>query len=281
LQDTLNQIQQRDSIQTESGNAIPFDLSPNTIIKDGYWFEEFVSDVLVSTSDYLESRTFFEGKTFEENSFTNKSPWLVIILIICFSLIAFIRGFHRKRLKLISKAFINWKFGKQIVRYEKVYTHPVNIALVLNFHISTSLFFSFLIFDFIEPSVPPLKLLGISMLAIFIYSIAKLIIYKFTAWTLESKELVNEYVFHVNLINKFLGLIFLVLCLFLSFSKVPYEPIYWVGISAIIISIGIQTIRGVFIGRQKSNDLIFIILYLCTLEILPLLIMVKLILNEL
>jgi hypothetical protein len=281
LQDTLNQIQQLNSTEVDSVFVDPIDLAPVETADNNYWFKDFVTDVLQSTQAYLESRIYFDGNPLEENYFKSNALLIILILILGISLIAFVRSFHRKRLKLISKALVNWKFGKQIVRYEKVYTHPVNVVLVLNFFLLGGLFFSFLILEITESTFSLLSILSISMLGLITFSVVKLIIYKFTGWVFKSKEIVTEYIFHVNLINKFLGFVFLVLCLVLSFSKLQHEPIYWIGITAIIISIGLQTFRGIFIGLQKSKDLILIILYLCTLEILPLLLMGKLILNEL
>lgn len=274
LQDSTSIHYSTDSLSSDTIEL--FDLSPTETVDDSYWFKDFANDVYNTSSEYLQNRTFFNGESKER-----LPGWLAIAFLCCFALTAFVRGFHRKRLNLITKTLLNWKFGKQIVRYEKVYTHPVNIALIINFLIATPLFFALCYNEFSQNLIGLFNLGLIFSIALILFGIAKLALYKFSGWVFHSSEEMREYIFHVNLIAKFLGIIFFILTIFLAYSPINHLLIWWTGISILYIAIGLQILRGTLIGLQKSKDLILIILYLCTLEILPLLVMGKLVLNEL
>lgn len=274
MQNYITNIEQStDTIGSEELQS--FDLTPNEVIEENYGLEEFGKEAYSSTIIYHQNKVFYPSDLKENNP-----NWLVLVFILCFGLTAFVRGFHRKRLGLLTNALVNWKFGKQIIRYEKLYTHPVNIALALNFLIATPLFFA-LCYNQLSNRLISLFNLSLLLAAyLLLFSLLKLITYKLSAWVFNSSEEIKEYIFQTNLIAKFLGLVFIVLALLLCYSKVNFQILLWVGIAVLIIGIGLQVIRGFLIGLQKSKDLILIILYLCTLEILPLIILGKIVLNE-
>jgi len=205
---------------------------------------------------------------------------LLFVLFGCLS-IAYVSAFHRKRFKMLAQTALNWKLSKQIIRYEKVYSHPVNIALNLNFLISVSLFFG-LVYYYIIPQNFSFKLhFLVFFLSIVVYFSIKLFLYKFTAWLWRIEEVIEEYIFQSNLFNKYLGVIYLTLSALLLYSNIDSLTLIILGLALLILLMGIQLVRGFIIGKQNGENLLLIILYLCTLEILPWLIIGKWIDNQL
>lgn len=239
-------------------------------------FDLFSEAMLVKTNQYFQSKSYFEGssKNFHSNG-------LIILLIFCMGVISFLRAFHRKRLDLIFKTLFNWKLGKQIIRYEKVYTHPVNIGLLLVFMLSTSLFFAYYFAIIKNQNVDFFSLGTLLFTAIFSFFLIKFLLYQFSAWLFDDQERVTEYVFHVALVNKFIGIILLILSVLFIYSTINSNWIFGLGLFSIGMALLVQIARGFRIGVQKSKDLILIILYLCTLEILPLLVVSKFIISKL
>ncbi len=272
MQANLNIEQKSDSFSSEFSPNISVFEKPEESVS----LKEFGLHVLEVTKGYNSSRTFYDSEPKENNP-----SWLLFVLLFSFSLFTFVRAFHRKRLKLLTKSLLSWKFGKQIIRYEKLYTHPVNFALVVNFLISIPLFFA-ICFNQYTGSLFSLSSISIILACYLLgFAIFKLLVYKFSAWVINCSEEMKEYIFQANLIAKFLGLTFSVLTILLCYSFIDFKILFSIGISVLIVGIGLQLIRGFLIALQKSKDLILIILYLCTLEFLPLIIMGKLVLNEL
>lgn len=216
------------------------------------------------------------------NEFTPfAQPWMLIILLIGFSCIAYVKAAHNKRFLMLARTLINWKVAKQIIRFEKVYSHPVNLILNFVFLIATPLFFSLSYVIKINSEVNYFNLFSLILLPILVYLIGKLIVYKYSAWLFSEQEAIEEYVFQANLFNKLLGIIFLILSTFILYSTFSENTFITVGLIATLILSSIQLIRGAIIGIEYNKNLFMIILYLCTLEILPWLVLIKLVNNSL
>lgn len=200
---------------------------------------------------------------------------MLILLLFCFGSLAFVRGVFRKRFSMLFQTFINWKLSKQIIRYEKVYTHPVNLLLLLNFILCVPLFFTVSTLKYGHWELSAFRLFLFILIPLLAYLLIKFLLYQFSAWLMDEKEAIDEYIFQTNLFNKYLGVVFLLLASFIIYSAVPYQLIFYLGLSILIFFLAFQLVRGVIIGIQKSKSLHFIILYLCTLEILPWLILGK------
>lgn len=239
-------------------------------VDDTYWFKDFSTDAWTKTKSYFEGRTRFEGEQISSNP-----NWFFILLLFCLSLIAFVRAFHRKRFVLISKILLNWKLGKQIIRYEKVYTHPVNLALILNYLLVLPVFSALCIYRYFQTDYSVALISLWLFLGLLLFQVGRFLLYLFSAWIFEEKEIIDEYIFHVNLLSKFQGMVFLILLVLMLYTSISLPLIINTALFILLLSLGIQILRGVRIGFQKTKNLILIILYLCTLEILPLLILVK------
>lgn len=240
--------------------------------KTNYNYDVWINDVVSSSLNYSKNEPYFEGI---ENNATH-FPLITIIIIILVALVSFLYSFYRRRLALLFKTFFNWKVAKQIIRYERVYSHPVNVLLFIVFLVSTPLFYS-LSYQAIEES-PEIKIINLALVIAFFtisYLLFKFLLYKLSAWLFEINNLIEEYIFQTNLFTKFFGVINLMLIILLLFSPVNKLLIIGISLSALFIFLVIQLIRGVLIGSQKVIPLQLIILYLCTFEILPWLIIGK------
>lgn len=196
------------------------------------------------------------------------------ITLIGMCLLATVAAFYRKRFTLLVDVLFNWKLSKQVIRYEKVHSHPVNILLMITFLLFFPLFYS-LSLSILRPELEFAFLIKAISLFIVIYLIAKLILYQFTAWLFDEGKLFNQYIFQVNLFSKFMGVLLLFLWILLVYS--PFSPllIFRLSLFFLLLFLALQTIRAVAIGRSEGKDLLLIILYLCTLEILPWLLLYK------
>jgi hypothetical protein len=176
---------------------------------------------------------------------------------------------------MLFQTLINWKLSKQIIRYEKVYTHPVNIVMTLNFLLCFPLFYAIIRSRYIQTSDSIAYSFLIISVPILIYTISKVSFHQLAGWLWGEKKTVEEYLFQSNLFNKYLGLGFLFLTTILIYSPINYEVSFSISLVLLALSFAFQIVRGVIIGLESGIKLYFIILYLCTLEILPWLLIVK------
>lgn len=125
------------------------------------------------------------------------------------------------------------------------------------------------------PQFSFLYLLQQISLFLLIYFLAKLLVYRFSAWLFQEGELINQYVFQLNLYSKFMGVLLLVLWILLIYSPISASVLFRIGLFLLLLFLTLQTLRAFVIGRSEGKSLLLIILYLCALEILPWLLIFK------
>lgn len=236
-----------------------------------YTYKQWALDITVHAKHYLSQHKYHQGES--QNQLVPN--WIAFVLILVLVAVAYSKSFHAKRFKMILKGFFNWKVSQQIIRYEKVYAHPVNILLSTVFLVTTSLLYAFYYFHHYNQLVEPLYTFGLLGALILIYGLLKLFVYSFSAWLFNINEMMEDYSFQSSLFNKLFGLINLILLVFYFYSTVSQQLILGISISILLIFMLMQLVRGLLIGIQNAIPLHLIILYLCTLEILPWLIIGK------
>jgi hypothetical protein len=87
----------------------------------------------------------------------------------------------------------------------------------------------------------------------------------------------NEYLRNIFLFNKIFGLIVFPLLVAHPFIDIKFRFIFiYAGIIIFVLLFILRIFRGIVISVKNKFSIFYIILYLCTLEILPVLIFYKL-----
>lgn len=237
--------------------------------KNSQSLNEWVTELSTAAPTYS-SPDYLQG---EPNQITFEYGYLMISLV-GLSFLAIVTAFYRRRFKLLINVFFNWKLSKQIIRYEKVHSHPVNILLLITFLIFFPLFYA-QAYSELSESIEFWSILKYVALALLVYSSLKFILYKFSAWLFEESELFEQYIFQLNLFSKFMGILMLFLWIFLIYSPFSTTLLFKLSLLLLLLFLVMQSVRGFIIGRSEGKHLLLIILYLCSLEILPWLLIYK------
>jgi hypothetical protein len=103
------------------------------------------------------------------------------------------------------------------------------------------------------------------------YFTAKKIVYYLIGILTESTQEVREYLFSITTYNRVLGLLLLPVSATIAFIPLSQvESLMYVGLGIILIFYLVSLIRGGKIFLKKQFSISYLILYLCTLEFLPL-----------
>jgi hypothetical protein len=112
------------------------------------------------------------------------------------------------------------------------------------------------------------------------YFTTKKVIYYLVGILTESKKEVQEYLFSITVFNRVLGLFLLPVTAIIAF--VPFyqpEPLLFTGLGIVMVFYLLSLIRGGKIFLKKHFSIFYLILYLCTLEFLPLLLIYNFLLS--
>ena len=207
--------------------------------------------------------------------------WVMVVIVLSLMLIGYLYSAFNSRFNTFIKAVFLSRYSVQASREERSLSHPVSLLLSLNFILTASLFILQLLSSrtFFHSGIE-YTLLAFFRIAITLLSIyfVKIVFLRILAHIFYQQEIISEYIFTIFLVTQFLGVVLIPVIIFIAYGSAAFTSAALVAgmilfAGALFLRVG-KGLLSVFEGRTTS--LFYIILYLCTLEILPLLIGVKL-----
>lgn len=211
-----------------------------------------------------------------ESKYHYQPSWIMVIIALSVMILGYLFSAFKTRFNAFIKASLTIRVGNKLSGEEYSLSHPTSILLSINFFITASLF----ILQAISSKKIFLSLIDFSFLSyllivgfLFVVYLVKILSLKIMGIIFDKSAAINEYVFVIFLINQIIGIGFIPVIIFIAYGPQSFTNVFfYIGlalfISAYIIRVGKGTITG-FSGREISAFYLF--LYLCTLEILPLL----------
>lgn len=247
-------------LQTDSLKLVPGDTLFQTPIK--------------KTPEWIETKS---GRL---KSFSGKEL-LFYYLVLLFLFLGLLRQAFPKYFQDLFRVFFRTTLKQKQIREQLLQSSVPSVLMNVFFVLSAGLYILFLFWHFhllVSGNFWLQYLYSIGSLA-FIYSI-KFLGLKFTGWLLNVKETSESYTFIVFIINKIMGIGLLPFLVLLAFSTgVVYDTalrLSWIGVGILVFYRVILT-YNVVRNEIKLNPFHFL-LYILAFEIVPLLLIYKLLL---
>ncbi len=235
----------------------------------------------IQVTEKKEEEFLIEQLRKNENSF-----WVLILFLVVFSVLAWVKVSYSKRLRQFFDAYLNNRYIRQLLREEFVFSHPVSVALSGIYLVTGSLLllkanscFHWNFFTDTNSADQSLVfLVFIKILAaIAFFYFSKIFLIRLSAKLFSANQEINEYLFNLILFNNILGFLFLPLATLVVFSNVFSErSILLFSGGMALLSFLFRIVKCFYIGSSTTKFSIwYIILYICTLEFLPLIIVIK------
>ncbi len=207
--------------------------------------------------------------------------WLVGVLILSFMLFASVRLIFNKYLSQLFQSTINYSTFSRLFRERYFNLFHASFRLDLVFSLVMALF-SYQLLNIFKISLGASRTYYTYLLCLAIvigYFTAKRIAYYLVGILTESKAEVQEYLFSITVFNRVSGLFLLPVTAVIAFVPLPQvEFLLFTGLVITGIFYLMSLVRGGKIFLKKHFSISYLILYLCTLEILPLLLIYNLLL---
>ncbi|MGQ8335636.1 DUF4271 domain-containing protein [Sunxiuqinia sp. A32] len=210
----------------------------------------------------------------------SRPDWAVGIFILVFIIFASVRIFFNKYLNQLFYATINYSTASRLFREKTLNLTHAAFRLDILFMIVFSLFL-FQLGSELNVSFNHLSFLSylILLASVIGYFLAKRLAYLIIGIAAESVNETQEYVYNVDLYNRVLGLILLPVSLLIAFASFENPRVFYIsGVVVILVMYIMALFRGSKILLRKHFSIFYLILYLCTLEILPLVFIYRLLL---
>ena len=233
---------------------------------------------------------FIESKQENNNQFIivekqiNTQPtytenWFFIVILILFILISSLRVFSFKYLNNLFQGAISFYSASKIHREGSIIGRRVHFVLDVNMFVITTLLAVYVIerLDFSFPySSQKWFLVLIIFGALVVFTLLKKVVFFVVSTLSETKMELKELVFNQNIYTRILGLVLVPLALILFYSQGTIATIsLYVILILALISLIMRSIRAFQLFISKGFSIFYFLLYLCALEITPVLVVVK------
>ena len=203
--------------------------------------------------------------------------WMVIVLLVLLSLMAYFNVVYPTKMKNVFKAFRSDTAMRQFMREETNIPRPY---LFLTFQHAVLMGLLWVLFyqAFIYSTALPWWVSLVSALSVLLIYGLKWFSFQLVKWFSEGDYTLAEYQYRTFSTNRLLAILLYPLIILAALSSIQHAYIY-IGGTAIVIGLLIswRILKGAWVALTNNVPLFYIFFYICTLEILPVLIGVKLI----
>ncbi len=253
--------------------------SKSKIIKKNYLGSNKIEkDTIVSASPHQ-----YTDITTDEIKFPD---WIIGIIFFSVALLAWLSFYYNKYLGKLFNSIIFYKKSANLFEESKVLTGRSAIILMFVFFVNLSLFslellefykFNFMIFNFsINKSI---LLVSIFVFSVMLY-FANNVLLSIFSYIFEIRTIVSEYKFNQNLYYQLTGIILLIFVIAIPYLDLLFtKTMIYIAYFLLILLYLLKNIRLIKIIFHKQFSLFYLFLYLCTSEIIPFVIIIKIIKN--
>jgi len=208
-------------------------------------------------------------KTTQQESY----DWVTIILVGSLLLIGWTRLFFKKYFISLLKSFHFYNYAASLYFGRNSLTERAGIMLNLNFFITGGLvlFQGLHHSDYSITQVNPVYLWLLFTGFLLAWYIWNFIMTRFIGFLFLRQRAFNEYFHNYNLYRKLMGISLMPVALIVQFIRVEYREYFLImgGVVAGILFIT-HIMRGFQVFMKEKVSIFYLFLYLCALEILPL-----------
>jgi len=208
--------------------------------------------------------------------------WLIGVVLAAFLLFATVRLIFNKYLSQLLHSAINYSTFTRLFRERYFNLLHASFRLDVVFDLELALLiYQFLSIHKINLGFSKSYSLYMACFGLVVgYFLAKRIVYYLLGILTESKSEILEYLFGITVFNRVMGIFLLPLTAIIAFVPLTIaEPLLYLGLLVVIIFYILALARGIKIFLKKQFSISYLILYLCTLEILPLLLIYSILLS--
>ncbi|GAF05384.1 DUF4271 domain-containing protein [Saccharicrinis fermentans] len=233
--------------------------------------KELVTETAVRETEHQ----FFREKGYAKDVLTG-------LLILSVTIAGVIRLANYRYMRELFSSVIFSQFARKMIKSESLRNQKAAFALSGLFLFNTSLFiYEYVSYHQVSTILNKgLLLIPLAMAVIFGFGLVKGLLYRLVAYVFDCKSETSEYIFYMRLHDKIFGLVMIPVILVIPYIDVSGLPaLFNFGIGIYVLLYLVQLFRGFAIILKNVASLFYMFLYLCALEILPLIIMYNILID--
>ena len=219
-----------------------------------------------------------EGLQIIERAQTHQPTWYFVYLFLLMGLFAWIRLYYGSNLIQTVQASTNFQVANKMFKNNSLLQNQLDGALYLFYFLSMA----FLLY-YVELRIAvlpyglqggPLFLFNLTLLVVLF--LGRVVLHSITGILFNRVRIIREYLYNMFIFNKLLGLVALPLLFLLVYTKgTLQEVLFWISIFTLGSIIVMRVIRAIVFSYRKEVLIFYMFLYLCALEIMPLVLLYR------
>jgi hypothetical protein len=215
-------------------------------------------------------------------SFIKLQPdWILVLFLFSFGLLAWIQVSYSRRLRQILLAPYSKRFLNQLIRDGNIIKERISVALLIVYFIGISLLLyqtNILLIHHTIYNMSGFRLYLLIVASLLIYWVSKILLVGFLGKIFKTYQATYEYILNIFILIIVSGVVLLPLLVLTIYLKSLF--LLYICLIIFILLFLFRFIRGFIIGFSVSRfSYMLLFVYLCSLEILPVIILAKLILS--
>ena len=266
-------------------------INPQTFNTNLYTLNNFGDTLFpsLSKSCSIKKETFFQSQIVGEdftphNKQISSSLLSIPVMVFTVYLFSYIKFKYPKKIEYLAISFFTNRFSKTALDEEKLGSTPLKVSQVLLFLLSHTLFFTLcvLVFDIQRTTFSFWGDFGLIFLGLSSLFLLKFLAVKLSEILFKQPDIFSEYLHHTNTINFSVSVLILPFII-LSVLATFISPSLSLIITSCMLFSGylFRFLKLLYLGILTTPiSGFYIILYICALELLPLLVLGKLLLYK-
>jgi len=243
------------------------------------WFQDTSLFVYSAGSGIeLEQGIIEGGLSIVEKASNHEPGWYFIYLFILLGIYAWISIYYSGVLVQTFQASANFKLTNKMFKNSSQLQNQLDAVLYLYYFLSLS--FMLYIME-LRMGVFPLKLQGallflfnLGLLSVLFFG--RIVLHNIAGFLFGKTRIVREYLYNMFVFNKLSGLVILPLMFLMVYTRGTIQNIvFWIIIFALSGILVMRLIRGLVFSYRKDVLNFYMFLYLCALEIIPLVLLYR------
>ncbi len=243
--------------------------------------------LLIDSSKYIQARQQHDLNT-EQLSIpkvvlpnrerdNSNSDWLTIVIFLAIILFATIRYTYAKYIQHLFLSLLNYATTARMLNDKNypVFHAAYRLDVIFYLLFATLIYQCLNLFKWENAMLNP-QYFAFVFGAVLLYFFGKKLIYTVLGLLFETQNETREYLFNMDNFNRSLSIVLLPIVVLVAYA--PLQTPLFIALSGIVILCIFNLMllrRGIIILLKKQFSLYYLFLYLCTLEILPLLLIYK------
>lgn len=206
--------------------------------------------------------------------------WMFIFFAVGLAFLAFYYAFYYSKIRNVFRAFRSDVFMRQLMREENITPRSHFFLALLHAGLS-SLLLVFTLLHFFSVPTPAWIIFLLAWLGVLVMYGLKWITLQLTQWLIDGDFTLTEYAYRTYALNRLMSLLLFPAIACIALMDVPSLNAGLIFVwSLVVLAVLWRVFKGAWVAFQSRVPLFYIFFYICTFEILPILIGVKFFTNN-